>query len=151
MKQKTSRIVIALAVAVFALISILVLFSSAFSDTARGSGFEVAFGLIDGEKYPIPELIVAFGLECLGFILSFVSLPIKGKAKSVVFFINVLVLASAGILFCFAVSFYQTWNLAAQSGQIDNYTIGTGYITSIVFAFLGAATSFIGGLLARND
>jgi len=139
-KKNIADIVIVAATSLFALIAICCFFARGFDETTRGTGFEVIFGFYNRRTNVVPELVVAFVLQCLGVILPWFVFALKGKAKGGLFAFIAAMLVASAVLLLFSKQLY-----AAHNDAINvDFDLGAGFISSIVFDFLGALVVGIG-------
>jgi hypothetical protein len=153
-KKNTLNIVISLGLALFIIVAIAVLFADAFGESSRGNCFEVMFGSTDRNYNAVPELIIAFCLEGLALILSFVSLGIKGKGRGGMYIFISALLVVAAVFFLMSPTFYVNHNSIVK--PVLNIAISGGTISTVTFCFIGAALGLLGAYAglkkpAEND
>lgn len=148
MKHNTLVKILGFASFAFGIIAVFTLFAPCFSETVRGNVYQVAFGLVGG--YPaIPMLCVGFALLIVGsFVPLFIG--VSDKKGSLAFAIlAALILAAAGTILLLSKTFYLPV-IDTSAHDPLYFTIGTGAITSAVFAYLGAACSLLTAYIARQ-
>lgn len=148
MNNRKLNIALGLLSSVLAIVSILVLFATAFGDTgdsgasfpsSMGSGFDVMFG---SQGYSaVPLLIVAFVLQCVAAVVALIGGILPGKLGLFGFGITALLLVIAGIFWLCGPSSFQ----AINNVRAEKITNGTGTILAGVFCFVGALLSAYGG------
>lgn len=153
MRNKTN-LVLGIIIALAAIVGVFVLFAPGFGSvddygSTRGSGFEILFGAQRRGYVAVGGLIVAFVCLCLGVFSAFVSAFLPGKAAMIGFGATALLLAAAGILFIFAPAMFKLANPAA-SESAEAITLGAGFITAMIFSFIGALLSFYGAYETRK-
>lgn len=140
------NIALGIIIALCSIVAIFVLFAGAiqgsqgYSET--GNVFETMFGNTDAELNPVPWLIVAFVFECVGAVTGLTAGIFTGKISSAFYFLTLILLAAAGILFLNTTKLYYAVN--AYPGP-DTFSLGAGPITTAVFAFIGALLALYGG------
>lgn len=144
MKRK-SRVSIALPLIgiLFAIVAIFCLMAPGFNEASRGTGFVAAFGGSNIDRHPVAGLIIAFALQILVILVAMFSLAVKGKGKYGLLLFAAAAAVASAVLFIFAKPLY----IAAQQQYADyeigdDFKLGAGFITSIIFSFLA------GGILA---
>lgn len=152
MNKKTS-IIIGVAVALLSAIAVLVLFASCFSTDAGfgeefGTAFTVMFGSTSRGYGAVSMLIVAFSLECLGFVLAIAAPITTGKVRLSLFALTAISLVAAGVIFLFSSQLFRAVN---STHSLEALNLGAAPITSAVFAFLGGALSCYGAYISLKD
>jgi hypothetical protein len=141
-KKNTLSIALAFTIMIFAIVAVCVLFAPAFTDTVRGTGWHVLFkNNANGGNYMVPELIGAFVLTALAFLLSFLLFFVKGKGKTALYIFIAAITLIAGVLFCFGKQFFI---LHSPSKPYNDFAIGGAFITSAIFDFLIAIVASLG-------
>jgi hypothetical protein len=145
-KKNTLNVVIGLVSAVFLIVAICVMMAPAFSDTTRGNMFHVMFGSSSSATNVVIPLVVAFSLDCLTLILSFLVPFLKDKGRTGLYvFIAALNLISAIVFLC-SIVFFKMYNVV----KVDIDYLGAGTITSVVFNFLVVALMLVGIILNKK-
>ncbi len=147
MRNKTN-LLLGVVVAIAALVAIFTLFAPGFGSvddygSTRGNGFEILFGVESRSYNAVPLLIVAFVLVCVAVLTALVSAFMPGKLAMITFAITGVLLAAAGIMFIFAPALFKSAN-PNISESAEAVKLGAGFITSMIFAFIGALLSLYG-------
>jgi hypothetical protein len=148
-KKNTLSIVMTFAIMIFAIVAVCVLFAPAFTDTVRGTGWHVIFkNNTNNGDYMIPELIGAFVLSALTFVLGFLLFFVKGKGRTALYIFIAAIGLIAGLLFCFGKQFFI---LHSPSKLYNDFAIGGAFITAAIFDFLTAIVASIGVYLIHKN
>ena len=150
MNNRKLSVIIALLVAVFAIVAILVCFAPAFGadvdgygDT-RGNVFNIIFGYQG--KNAVPMLIVAFVFECVAVLFALFGALFRGRLGGINLGLAGLFLIAGGIIFLFAPQLYQSANagiIVLIPGQkISN---GSGILLTGIFAIVSGVLGLYGG------
>ncbi len=143
--NNNGNVILALAVSVLSIIGIFVLFADAFSEATWGTGFEVIFGLEDKSTVLCPGLLVGFIFACIAVFLPFLAIVLDGKARGGVYLFTAITLIVAGTIYlCARPIFLGTNNFNTDVDVNRIEYLGAGFITSIVFNYLGAALCLVG-------
>jgi hypothetical protein len=150
MKQKkdATNTLLMLVMAIAATVALFVLFADAFQDPTRGTGFTAMFYSYSANRNAVPGMIAAFVLLIIAIILPFASPLFASQGKVFIYGAEFVFLAAAGVLFLFAPAFYKASNNITYNYDI---TLGGGLISSITFAFIGAAFALLGVLHAKKE
>lgn len=147
MNNRKVNIVLGLVATVAAIVSILVLFATAFgtSDSAGhastlGSGFQVMFGQSGFDAVPL--LIVAFVLQCVGAFFALVGAILPGKLGAIGLGVTAICLVAAGIMWFLSPSLFSGIN--KLSAEAESVVLGTGAILGATFSLLAAVISLYG-------
>lgn len=153
--NKKTQIIIGIGVAILAAVAVFVCFANCFQSGdgsyPSASCFEIMFAPHNINRnpnnrvapYAVPTLIIAFALQCVAFLFSFIGAGLRGKASALVFGIVALVLIAAGVLWIMSPSLYTAVNPLAP-GYAPNLSLGAGAICSVVFSLVGAALAALG-------
>jgi|SRR5574344_7670 hypothetical protein len=151
-KASSSKILMGLT-AVFAIVAIFVEYAPAFDEdgySTHGSLFTVMFGNSSANLATIWPLVIAFVALLLGLIISFAGLLLDGNALKSAYLANAVLFICAGVLCLFAIQFFKAANPSLPHELNEYTTLGSGAITTSVFAFLAGASSLGGALLAKK-
>ncbi len=140
MNNRRTQIALGLVTAALAIVSIFVLFATAFgaSDSvgypsSYGSCFKVMFGT--SRINAVPLLIVAFSLQCAGVLFAIVGAIFPGRLGGIVLGFASVLLVAAGVIWIFAPSLFLGQN-ADLVTPVENVVHGTGTILAMVFTFV---------------
>jgi hypothetical protein len=153
MKQKNSNKVLCGLIALFGIIAIFVEYAPAFDEqeiNVLGSVFKAMFGSSTANLHTIWPLVIAFCALLLGLLLSFAGLLVDGKALKYVYLADAILYVGAAVLFLFSKNFYLAANGVGSMTSAKG-GLGSGTITTVVFAFLSAASAIGGFLLSKKD
>jgi hypothetical protein len=150
MKQKkdATNTLLMLVMAIAAIVALFVLFADAFQDPTRGTGFAAMFYSYSANRNAVPGMIAAFVLLIIAIVLPFVSPLFAPQGKVFIYGAEAVLLAVAAVLFLFAPAFYKASNNITYNYDI---TLGGGLISSITFAFIGAAFALLGVMHAKKE
>lgn len=148
MKKNTSNKIVSGFVIVFALVAIFVLYSACFSSgkvtSSYGSCFDVMFSTgVSDKNAMVPLMIGGFACLLLTVILSFAGFILEKKQMVLLLSIIAVLLIANAVIFLFSVNIWEAVQGTSLVDTKDN-ALGSGSVCTIVFSFLGAATSLIG-------
>ena len=151
--KKRIRLIVGIAVALIAAVSIFVLFANGIGDEGgkpsfRGNTFQIMFGELGG-RHAIPLLIMAFAFECSAVGLALIAAFMPGIISRAIFFICVALLVTAGIMFFNLRSLYLSVNVVSESGP-GLGALGPGPICSGIFAMVAAVVALYGVIRKEN-
>lgn len=150
-KKNTLNVVLTFAIMIFAIIAVCVLFAPAFTDTVRGTGWDVIFqNKTTNGNFMVPELIGAFVLEALCFVLSFFLFFLHGKGKGGMYIFIAALALVAGVLFLFGKQFYLAHNPQEVFNKAD-WGVGGAFITTAIFDFLVFAVALGGAYAGKHE
>ena len=140
MNNRRTQIALGLLVAALAIVSIFVLFATAFgaSDSVGypssfGNCFKVMFGTSAVENVPL--LIVAFILQIVAAAFAILGAIFPSKIGGGILGFASILLIGAGVLWALAPTLFLSRNPPAQN-VVENVVHGTGTILAMVFTFL---------------
>ena len=140
MNNRKAQIALGLITAALAIVSIFVLFATAFgaSDavgypSSYGSCFKVMFGT--SAVNAVPMLIVAFVLQCVAAVIAIIGAIFPGKLGGMVLGFAAVLLVVAGIFWAMAPTLFLGQNKDLVT-PVEVVTHGTGTIMAMVFTFL---------------
>ena len=147
MNNRKVNMILGLVATVVAIVSVLVLFATAFgaSDVAShpstlGSCFNVMFG--NQGFNAVPMLIVAFVLQLVAAFFMLIGAILPGKLGMFGLGLAGVCLAVAGVFWLMAPNFFKGANTV--SADVEAVVNGTGTILAAVFSFLGALLGLYG-------
>jgi|SRR5574344_1613940 hypothetical protein len=154
MKKTNSNKFLCGLVAIFGIVAIFVEYAPAFNEeggTALGNVFKAMFGASSENLATVWPLVLAFCGLLLGLILAFAGLLVDGKALKYVYLADAILYIAAGVLFLFMKTFYVAANGQYSVISANQGALGSGTITTVVFAFLSGASAAGGFLLTKKD
>lgn len=147
MNNRKVNIILGLIASVAAIVSVLVLFATAFgaSDivshpSTLGSCFNVMFGSQNFNA--VPMLIVAFSLQVAAIFFMLLGAILPGKLGVGGLGLAAILLVVAGILWLNAPNFFAGVNTV--SADVEKVVNGTGTILAAVFSFFAAVLGAYG-------
>jgi hypothetical protein len=151
MKAKSSSKFLCGLIVLFAIIAIFVEYAPAFSEkeiTVLGNVFNAMFGSSSSSLKTIWPLVLAFVALLAGMLLALIGLLLEGKSLSFVYLACGVLFVAAGVLYLFTEKFYVAANGTDSIRTVTG--LGSGTITTAVFAFLAGVSGFGGFLLSRQ-
>ena len=154
-KTNNGNIVLVVAISIFALISICVLFASAFDDPTWGTGFEVIFGLEDKNTTFCLGLFISLLCGIMTMFLPIFAYFTKGKAKTGLYIFIAILAIIGGTFMLFGKAFFISSNSGFEntgaSSIAESLKLGTALITNAVFMYLSALLSGVGIYLSSHN
>ena len=151
MNNRKVNIILGLMATVVAIVSVFVLFATAFgaSDVAShpstlGSCYDVMFG--KQGLNAVPMLIVAWSLQLAAILFMLIGAILPGKLGTFGLGLGAVLLVVAGIFWLSAPGFFAGVN--SISADVEKVVNGTGTILGAVFSFLGALLGAYGAYRA---
>lgn len=139
MNNRKTQIALGLVTTVLAIVSIFVLFTTAFgaSDSigypsSFGNCFKAMFGT--SAIKPVPMLIVAFILQIVAAVFALIGSLFPGKLGGIILGIAAVLLVAAGVFWIMAPTLFLNANTV--NPLVEKVTHGTGTILAMVFTFL---------------
>lgn len=154
MNNRKVSIIVGLIATVMAIVSIFVLFATAFgaSDAMNhpstlGSCFDVMFGR--NEFSAVPLLIAAFVLQIVGATFMLIGSFLPGKIGTVGLGLAAILMLIPGIFWLMAPGAFTGINTIRP--EAESVVAGVGTILSAVFSFLAAALGLYGAYRCFKD
>ncbi len=142
-KKNSTNLALSIIIAVFALVAILCCMAPGFDELARGTVYQIMFGVDDWETSAVPGLIVVFIFEIFIFVISLVAAFIKTKARSYIdILLGAMGLANA-ILLLFCRELYCGSNSQVINSGATALEFGSGFIVLIIFNLLIVIVSLL--------
>jgi len=152
MNKNPANKVLSTLIALFAIVAIFVEYAPAFDEETApvlGNVFTAMFGSTSSNLQVVVPLVIAFGALILGVILVGAGLLLSGKALRLTYLAEAVLFIGAGVLFLMGLQFYGAANGA--NSLITVKGLGSGLITTAVFAFLAGAASLGGFLFTKKE
>ena len=157
MDNRKVNIILGLIAALSAVISVFILFATAFgpSDAASnpstlGSCFDVAFGTSQTGLNAVPALIVAFVLQLVAVVFGLIGALLPSKAGGIALAIGALSIAVAGVFWIISPGLFRSANPSITPAS-ENVVLGTGTILAAVFCFLSTLLGLYGASRAFKE
>ena len=151
MNNRKFSIIIGLLSAILVIVSILVMFATAFgasdnmgNPSSHGNCFNVAFGY---QGYSaIPLLVVAFVLQCVGAFFALVGSFLPGRIGGIALGLGGLLAIVGGVLWFFSPNLFVSVN--GNIPEAENVINGVGSILTGIFGALGGLVGVYGAYRA---
>ena len=147
MNNRKVNIVLGALVSVLAIVSILVLFATAFgasdysgNPSTLGSCFDVMFGKQSFNG--IPLLVTAFVLQIVAAVFALFGAILPGKLGSFGFGVTTICLLAAGIMWFLSPSLFLGAN--TLNPEAETVVLGTGSILGAIFSLVGGVLGLYG-------
>lgn len=154
MNNRKVHIALGLIASILAIVSVLVLFTTAFGDSdtmgnpsSLGSCYDVMFGA--QEYSAVPLLIAAFVMQCTAIAFGLLGTFLPGKLGAFGLGLTALLLVISGVFWILAPTAFLGVNSVSAEAEIVQ--AGTGSILAIVFCFLGGLLSLYGAYRSFKD
>ena len=148
MNNRKVNIALGLIVAVLSIVSIFVLFATAFGSSdysghpsTLGSCFNIMFGNQGFD--PVPGLIVAFVLQCVAAVFALVGAILPGRLGGINLGVAAICAAVAGVLWLMAPNMFSSVNPITETAE--SVAHGTGTILTAVLCLLSGLLGLYGG------